>query len=135
MAPRRNPARATRTGPATFATSRRGRRPRPNVETPTPKNHDATNHTAEDPILDAQGDNEPIPTNTPTVGPNVINQLVDQRVAELLAESNHSNASAGTPPIVRPLGCSYKEFRACGPIEFCGTEGVVYLVRWMENTE
>ena len=135
MAPRRNPVRATRTGPATVATGRRGRRPRANVETRTPENHDATNHTAEDPNLDAQGDNEPIPTNTPTVDPNVINQLVDQRVAELLAESNHSNASAGTSPTVRPLGCSYKEYRACGPVEFCGTEGVVYLVRWIEKTE
>ncbi|PWA76257.1 reverse transcriptase domain-containing protein [Artemisia annua] len=36
---------------------------------------------------------------------------------------------------IRPVGYSYKEFRACGPIEFCSTEGVVYLVRWMEKTE
>lgn len=65
----------------------------------------------------------------------LINQLVEQRVAELLVQSNHSNNSAGTFSPTRNLGCSYKEFRACGPMEFCGTKGVVYLVRWMEKME
>ena len=65
----------------------------------------------------------------------MINQLVNQRVVELLAESNYLNTSARIPLPIRTPGCSYKEFRSCGPNEFCETEGVVYLVRWIEKTE
>ena len=108
MAPRRNPIRSTRTGPAVATTGRRGRRPQRNVETPTPDNHDATNHNAQNPNVDAQGDNGHFPPNTPTVDQDMINQLVNQRVAELLAESNHSNTSAGTPLPTRTTCCNYK---------------------------
>lgn len=103
--------------------------------TPTPDNHDTTNHNVRNPNVDAQAHNGHIPPNTPTVDQDMINQLKNQRVVELLAESNHSNTSAETPLPIRTPGCNYKEFRSCGPIEYCGTEGVVYLVRWIEKTE
>ena len=110
MAPRRNPVRATRTGPATTTPGHRGRRPTRNVETPTPDNLDTTNRNNRNQNVDVQGDNGHVPLNAPTVDQAMINQLVEQRVAELLAESNHSNNSAGTFPPVRTNGCNYKEF-------------------------
>jgi hypothetical protein len=135
MAVRRNPVRATRTGTAATTPGRRGRCPTRNVETPTPDNLDTTNRNNRNQNVDVQGDNDHVPLNAPTVDQAMINQLVEQRVAELLAESNHSNNSAGTFPPVRANGCNYKEFKICGPVEFGGTEGVVYLVRWIEKTE
>lgn len=135
MAPRRNPTRTTRTGPAVTTTGRRGRRSKQNVETLTPDNQDTTNHKAKNLNVDVQGDNGHILPNTPTIDRDMINQVMNQRVVELLAESNHSNTSAGTPLPVQAQGCNYKEFRSYGPIEFCGTEGVIYLVRWIEKTE
>ena len=56
MAVRRNPVRATRTGPATTTPSRRGRRPTRNVETPTPENLDTTNRNDRNQNVDVQGD-------------------------------------------------------------------------------
>ena len=135
IAPWWNLVRSTRTGSVVATTGRRGRRPQRNVETPTPDNHESTNHNAQNLNVDAQDDNGHFSPNTPTVDQDMINQLVNQCVAKLLAESNHSNTSAGIPLPTRITGCNYKEFRTCGPIEFCGTEGVVYLVRWIEKTE
>ena len=135
MTPRRKPVRAIRTGPAATTPGLWGRRPTRNVETPTPENLDTTNRNNRNQNIDVQGDNDHIPPNAPTVDQAMINKLVEHLVAELLAESNHSNNSPGTFPPVRTTGCNYKEFRICGPIEFGGTEGVVYLVRWIEKTE
>ena len=134
MAPRQNPPRATRTGPAATAPVRQVRRSTRNTETPTPDNLD-TNRNNRNQNVEVQGDNDHVHPNAPAVDQAMINQLVEQRVAELLAESNHSNTSAVTFPPTRVNGCTYMDFRICGPVEFRGTEGVVYLVRWIEKTE
>lgn len=135
MAPRRNPPRTTRTGPAVVNIGCRGQRPTRNVENQYTDNQDTNNHTDENQNVNDQGDNGHVPPNTPTVYQAMINPLVNQRVTELLVESNHSNTSARTPLPNRTRGCTYKEFRFCGPIEFGETEGVVYMMRWMEKTE
>ena len=93
------------------------------------EHQDTNHHTAENPNVNGQGDTGHTPPNTPTMDQDLINQLVNQCIAEQLAESNHSNTSAGTPLPNRTHCCTYKEFRFCGPIEIGGTEEVVYLMR------
>ena len=78
MAPRRNPVRASRTGPAMTTPGRRGCRPTRNVETPTPDNLDTTNRNNRNQNVDVQGDNDHVPQNAPTVDQAMINQLVEQ---------------------------------------------------------
>ncbi|KAF5781040.1 putative transcription factor interactor and regulator CCHC(Zn) family [Helianthus annuus] len=36
---------------------------------------------------------------------------------------------------VATLGCTYKEFLACKPVEFAGNEGATAALRWLEKTE
>ncbi|GKC91012.1 hypothetical protein Tco_1151661 [Tanacetum coccineum] len=63
-----------------------------------------------------------------------INQLIEERVTEALANHNSGNgdgsqhSGSGTArPARTPRECTYKDFLNCQPLNFKGTEGVVGL--------
>jgi len=96
MATRRNPLRNNQAAPAArVAPVRRGRRSAPT--TPPVENPNIDNPTVENPNVNDSAGNGPVPQNPPPVNPAHIDQLVSQRVAELLVETNLSNTSSGTP--------------------------------------
>ena len=81
MAPRRNPPRGTQKESIVANASRRKQRTNQYVD-----NHDTHAPTEEDQNVDVQGENEQAPPTTPTVYSALINQIVEQRVSELLAK-------------------------------------------------
>nr|GFD57845.1 hypothetical protein [Tanacetum cinerariifolium] len=48
---------------------------------------------------------------------------------------NEANRAEG--PYVAPVAreCTFADFMKCSSITFCGNEGAVGLIRWIENTE
>ncbi|GKE98824.1 hypothetical protein Tco_0022175 [Tanacetum coccineum] len=49
------------------------------------------------------------------------------------ADNTNRNPEPREAPVARK--CSYKEFMSCQPFNFKGTEGVVGLIHWFEQTE
>lgn len=81
-------------------------------------------------------------TPTPAMTPTAIRKLVADSVAAALEEQ--AAAMARSSSINRPTGegetavtrkCTYKDFLACKPTHFKGTEGVTELARWFERFE
>ncbi|GKD79469.1 putative reverse transcriptase domain-containing protein [Tanacetum coccineum] len=80
----------------------------------------------------------PIPNNQGRVNQTELDQLVTQRVADILAamEANRSSTQGDTNTTATTIHtCSYKEFRSCMQGNFSGTEGAVSLTRWFEKLE
>ncbi|GKF11270.1 reverse transcriptase domain-containing protein [Tanacetum coccineum] len=50
-----------------------------------------------------------------------------------MANTDNTNTGPREAPVARK--CSYKEFMGCQPFNFKGTEGVVGLICWFEQTE
>ncbi|GKE39786.1 hypothetical protein Tco_1463191 [Tanacetum coccineum] len=87
------------------------------------------------------------PKRTPTSAAPAMSQaairklVADSVVAALeaqaatMANTDNTNRNIGKrkAPIARK--CSYKEYMSCQPFNFKGTEGVVGLIRWFEQTE
>ncbi|GJW02578.1 hypothetical protein Tco_1561434, partial [Tanacetum coccineum] len=78
----------------------------------------------------------------PTMTQAVIRKLVADSVAAALEAQaatmeNADNTNRNTGPREIPIArkCSYKEFMSCQTFNFKGTEGVVGLIRWFEQTE
>nr|GEX89211.1 hypothetical protein [Tanacetum cinerariifolium] len=55
---------------------------------------------------------------------------------EPMTQEAINNLIAQRPRIVRPTReCTYKDYLNCGPLKFNGTEGIIGLTRWFEQTE
>ncbi|GJY44425.1 reverse transcriptase domain-containing protein [Tanacetum coccineum] len=103
----------------------------------------------ESPILispsSSVGSLSPVRTSTsaaPALTQAAIRQLVaDSVVATLEAQAatmaSTDNPNRNTRPRETPIArkFTYKEFMSCQPFYFNGTEGVVGLIRWFEQTE
>nr|GEY77816.1 reverse transcriptase domain-containing protein [Tanacetum cinerariifolium] len=65
---------------------------------------------------------------------NSIATVLEAQAANM---ANANNTNRNTEPREAPKArkCSYKEFMSCQPFNFKGTEGVVGLIRWFEQTE
>lgn len=88
---------------------------------------------------DTHNQNNDTPNQTDAIDAR-LEQLVAQRVSEALAAANNrvssTNIGDGTSrPANGNRSCTYKEFRACSPGSFGGTEGVVSLTQWLERLE
>ena len=82
-----------------------------------------------------------IPTPTTPLTPAAIQKLIADSIAAALGEQ--AAAMARSSSTNRPNGegetsgtrkCSYKDFMACKPTYFKGTEGVTELARWFERS-
>ncbi|GJW39747.1 reverse transcriptase domain-containing protein [Tanacetum coccineum] len=78
----------------------------------------------------------------PAMTQAAIKKLVADSVATALEAqaatmANTDNTNRNTGPRETPVArkCSYKEFMSCQPFNFKGTEGVVGLICWFEQTE
>nr|GFA08920.1 hypothetical protein [Tanacetum cinerariifolium] len=76
----------------------------------------------------------------PPLTQDTVNRMIEESVeAAIRAErervQNEANHAEG--PNVAPLAreCTFADFIKCIPITFCGNEGAVGLIRWIENTE
>ncbi|GJX88427.1 reverse transcriptase domain-containing protein [Tanacetum coccineum] len=67
------------------------------------------------------------------VADSVATALEAQAATMANADNTNRNIGEREAPVARK--CSYKEFMNCQPINFKGTEGVVGLIRWFEQTE
>ncbi|GKD20126.1 hypothetical protein Tco_1221829 [Tanacetum coccineum] len=96
---------------------------------------------------ESSGQDPIAPKRTPTSAAPAMSQaairklVADSVVAALeaqaatMANTDNTNRNIGKrkAPIARK--CSYKEYMSCQPFNFKGTEGVVGLIRWFEQTE
>nr|GEX81370.1 reverse transcriptase domain-containing protein [Tanacetum cinerariifolium] len=64
---------------------------------------------------------------------SVVVALEAQATTMANTENTNRNTKQGETPVARK--CSYKEFMSCQPFNFKGTEGVVGLIHWFEQTE
>nr|GFB79425.1 reverse transcriptase domain-containing protein [Tanacetum cinerariifolium]GFB84632.1 reverse transcriptase domain-containing protein [Tanacetum cinerariifolium] len=78
----------------------------------------------------------------PAITQATIRKLVADSVAAALEAQaatmeNTDNTNRNTGPRETPVArkYSYKEFMSCQPFNFKGTEGVVGLIRWFEQTK
>ena len=76
----------------------------------------------------------PLPTETANMTPEAIRQAIADGVNAVLAEQNR-NGNTGTPAVPATRQCTYKDFTACQPTYFKGTEGVTELAHWFERSE
>nr|GEY77817.1 reverse transcriptase domain-containing protein [Tanacetum cinerariifolium] len=91
------------------------------------------------------GSSSPVRTSTstaPAMTQAAIRKLKTNSIATVLEAqaanmANANNTNRNTEPREAPKArkCSYKEFMSCQPFNFKGTEGVVGLIRWFEQTE
>ena len=68
------------------------------------------------------------------MSPEAIRQAIADGVNAVLAEQNR-NENTGTPEVPATRQCTYKDFTACQPTYFKGTEGVTELAHWFERSE
>ncbi|GKD42762.1 hypothetical protein Tco_1267407, partial [Tanacetum coccineum] len=85
-------------------------------------------------------------TNAP-MSVDAINQLIETRVAEALAnqeqlrnndvngDGSQNSRSVTERPTRTPRECTFKDFLNCQPLTYKGTEGVVGLTQWFEKME
>jgi hypothetical protein len=77
------------------------------------------------------------PTNPEAMTPAVIQQVIVDGVNVVLARQARNRDAgvqmAGNAPT--PRYCTYKDFIACQPTYFKGTEGVSELAQWFERCE
>lgn len=71
------------------------------------------------------------PANPEVMTPAAIQQAIADGVNAVLAEQNR-NRDGNAPA---PRYCTYKDFIACQPTYFKGTEGVSELAQWFERSE
>jgi hypothetical protein len=81
-------------------------------------------------------------TPTPAMTPAEIQKLIADSVAAALetqaaatARASSTNRPTGENEVAVVRKCTYKDFMACKPTYFKGTEGVTELARWFERTE
>ncbi|GJW50221.1 hypothetical protein Tco_0091572 [Tanacetum coccineum] len=98
-------------------------------------------------IKDIQNDHKMAPKRTSTsaalaMTQAAIRKLVANSVAAALeaqaanmANTNNTNRNSGPRETRVARKCTYKEFMSCQPFYFNGTEGVVGLICWFEQTE
>nr|GEV99838.1 reverse transcriptase domain-containing protein [Tanacetum cinerariifolium] len=67
----------------------------------------------------------------------IIDSIATALEAKAATMANADNTNRNTEPREAHVTkrCSYKEFMSCQPFNFIGTEGVVGLIRWFEQTE
>ena len=76
----------------------------------------------------------PMPTAAATMTPEAIRQAIADGVNAVLAEQTR-NGNASTQAVPATHQCTYKDFTACQPTYFKGTEGVTELAHWFERVE
>nr|GEV08767.1 reverse transcriptase domain-containing protein [Tanacetum cinerariifolium] len=103
--------------------------------------------TLEITLKDIQARHQMAPKRTstsarPAMNQSSIRQLIDDRIAAALEAQaanmeNTDNKNRNPKPRETPTArkCTYKEFMSCQPFYFNGTEVVVGLIRWFEQTE
>nr|GEU30574.1 reverse transcriptase domain-containing protein [Tanacetum cinerariifolium] len=69
--------------------------------------------------------------------PEAVQAMIDQAMQRNSTNGDGSHSSGGGPirPVQSVRACSYSDFMKCQPLNFRGTEGVVYLSRWFEKME
>jgi 3-deoxy-D-arabino-heptulosonate 7-phosphate (DAHP) synthase len=81
-------------------------------------------------------------TSSPAMTQAAIRKLVADSVAAALevqaaamARTSSNNRATAESESAATRKCTYKDFIACKPCHFKGTEGVTELARWFERTE
>ena len=71
-------------------------------------------------------------TTTPsaTMTPAEIQQAITDGINAALAEQAIANAQSARNTAPAPRQCTYKDFMACQPTYFMGTEGITKLAHW-----
>lgn len=77
------------------------------------------------------------PATTPAaiMTPTEIQRVITDRIDAALAERAIANAQPTGNVAPAPRQCTYKDFMACQPTYFMGTEGVTKLAHWFERCE
>ena len=78
------------------------------------------------------------PTNPEVMTPVAIQQAIANGVNAVLTEQarqRDTGAQMARNATPAPRYCTYKDFRACQPTYFRGTEGVSELAQWFERCE
>ena len=74
-------------------------------------------------------------TPTATMTPAEIQQAISEGINTTLAEQATANAQPARNHAPAPRQCTYKDFMACQPTCFMGTEGITKLAHWFERCE
>ena len=74
-------------------------------------------------------------TSAATMTPEEIQQAITNGINAALAEQANANAQPARNVAPAPRQCTYKDFMACQPTYFMGTEGITKLAHWFERCE
>nr|GFC12027.1 hypothetical protein [Tanacetum cinerariifolium] len=76
----------------------------------------------------------------PPLTQDTVNRMIQESVEAAIRDErervqNEANRAEG--PNVAPVAreCTFADFMKCSPITFCGNEGAVGLIRWIEKTK